>query len=185
MIVVIVNSDLSRDMHKISKQEIKMRTMLMIILFCVLANTAWATRQFPEKMEYNDQTYDLYSHPLHASFTQGTPKNFVRGSLPTACMRGYVGTWKIEDDWLYLVDLKGMGSKMPRNLLPVINPKWVSPVPATWYTGTLRIGRGRILGVKGGIESREEEFFLEIKEGQLISIQTEDKNNANLSEQEK
>lgn len=163
-----------------------MRTILMVILFCVLASNTWATRQFPEIIEYNDQTYDLYSLPLEALFAQGTPRTFVQGSLPTACMRGYVGTWKIEDDWLYLVVLKGMGSDMPRNLLPVIDPTWVSPVPATWYTGTLRIGRGRILDFKMGFEeSREEEIFLEIQNGQLISIQAEDKNNSTLSDQEK
>jgi hypothetical protein len=60
----------------------------------------------------------------------------------TACWRGYVGTWKIKNDELYLVSLQEGYPRTGGIPLDKVNPDWISPVKATWFTGTIQIGKG-------------------------------------------
>jgi len=52
----------------------------------------------------------------------------------TACWREYLGTWEIKDNKFYLVNLVGR-FKIVDN----------SPILADWFTGTLKIPKGKIL----------------------------------------
>lgn len=52
----------------------------------------------------------------------------------TACWRGYIGTWKITLGKLYLVDIIGR-YKLASD----------TPLFADWYSGVLRVPRGRVL----------------------------------------
>ena len=61
------------------------------------------TAQIREKLKYNGKIYHLAAEPLYPYLVEHKIK-FVSSS--TACWRGYVGSWLIEDDHLYLVDLK-------------------------------------------------------------------------------
>ena len=63
------------------------------------------TAQIPEKLLFEGERHAMYSNPLGDYCAVG-------GELPkfapscTALWRGYVGTWEIINDRLYMVELK-------------------------------------------------------------------------------
>ena len=152
-----------------------MKTILTTLFVCLLASTANATRQFPEVLVYNNTTYDMYTTPLEALFPAGKTRAFVSRPSSTACARGYIGSWKIEDDGLFLMALHDGTPHQNTIALNKVDPKWVSPVKADWFSGTLRLGSGKILSRAMGVdERREKEVYLDIENGTVISIQEVD-----------
>ena len=152
-----------------------MKKIVMAVLICTAGGTAFATSQVPEVLVYGGTTNDLYTTPLESLFSAGSPKVFIERPSSTACWRGYVGTWKIEKDELYLVALQEGHPRAGAIPLDKVNPQWESPVKATWFSGTLRIGRGKVLmGGMGFSEKRESDIFLEIKEGIIVSTRQVD-----------
>lgn len=83
----------------------------------------------------------------------------------TACWRGYQGTWEIEDDVLYLVDVRG---------------GWIlrgeGRLEADWFSGELRVPRGELLNYihMGFASTYEEELILTIEEGAVVDRQVID-----------
>ena len=86
----------------------------------------------------------------------------------TACCRGYVATWKIEDVKFYFVDIKGLYRKKNKE-----------PIFADWFTGELKIPQGKLLKrVHLAFASvYEEEIHIKIKDGIVQSIETIDNRN--------
>ncbi|HNW27514.1 MAG TPA: hypothetical protein PKN50_03460 [Spirochaetota bacterium] len=76
--------------------------------------------------------------------------------LSTACWRRYVATWEIRDRRLYLLSIEG-----------VYRVIGIGPVPADWFSGTLRVPRGRLLScVHRGFESvYERDQYIDIEGG--------------------
>lgn len=112
----------------------------------------------------------MCSEPLDAYFSIAniTPKFRVDC---TACWRGYVGTWLIENDRLYLVDISAYLEDGSEANLQSLFPLAKEKVFADWFTGTLRIPQGKILDyVHGGyLSTYEQDLFLEIKKGYLVN----------------
>ena len=54
--------------------------------------------------------------------------------LSTACWRRYIGTWEIKENRLYLVDVLGRFELLGDE-----------PLFADWFSGTLRIPRGKLV----------------------------------------
>ena len=94
------------------------------------------TLQIAEKLTYNGQKYELHTEPLrpylykHPIDRPGRTHSFC-----TACRRGYVGHWAIEDDKLYLVQLDCL-ELPPRNALDDLFPGQ-QKVFAEWFSGTI------------------------------------------------
>ena len=152
------------------RQKEKMKPIVVAMLLSYLASAVYATSQVPEVLVYNGTTNDMYSTPLESFFSAETPKVFLEKPSSTACWRGYVGTWKIENDELYLIALQEGHPRTGAIPLDKVSPKWVSPVKATWFTGTIRVGSGKVLmGGMGFSEKRERDVFLEIKDGKVVS----------------
>jgi hypothetical protein len=66
----------------------------------------------------------------------------------TALWRGYVGTWEIMNDRLYLVALDGcmlLDSKQTDVMLKDVFPHYPEGLFAQWYSGELRCTRGKLL----------------------------------------
>ena len=91
----------------------------------------------------------------------------------TALWRGYVGTWEIVDDRLYLVELKGTLAGGIEASVATIFPEFPNRVFAHWYTGTIRLPGGKLLRyVHGGYRSIYElDRLLEIEHGVLKNTQ--------------
>jgi len=65
------------------------------------------TAQEREMLYYNGKTYWLATEPLKQLFDLMGDDRPVLVSGSTSCWRGYVGTWEIENDKLFLIDFKG------------------------------------------------------------------------------
>jgi hypothetical protein len=102
---------------------------------------------------------ELYELPLDDWFAQtGTTPGF---SAPhTALWRGYVATWEIRDDRLYLVGLKSHLPDGREGTLGDLFPDSPDRVFAHWYSGTLRVPQGKEIGyVHAGFGSIHESML--------------------------
>ena len=133
------------------------------------------TAQAMEKIFINGKEHSMASEPLasYLSNLKVKPKLFPPSS---ACWRGYVGTWEIKKDKLYLIAFEGFTINIYKPFgIDILFPD-KKIVFAEWFTGEVRIPQGDILDyVHGGyLSSFEKDMFLEIKNGQLIGQRTVD-----------
>jgi hypothetical protein len=148
-----------------------------VIIMCYVTFMVHATSQVPEVIIYDYVANDMYSTPLESFFSTNNlkPKVFYEYPPSTACWRGYVGTWKIEGGYLYLVSLRQGYPNTGTISLDKVDPKWVTPVKAVWFTGIIRLGKGKVLrGGMGFSEKREIDIFLEVKNGKVDSTRQVD-----------
>ena len=126
------------------------------------------TAQIPEKLKYKGKKYDMCSEPLRAYFAL-TGIKFKPRVICSALSRGYVGSWKIIDDRLYLVKLKNRYAKNAKSCMAEYFPDHPDRVFAEWYSGKLRLPQGELLKyIHGGYASiYESVLFLTIKNGIL------------------
>lgn len=96
------------------------------------------TRQIAEKLAYNGQKYELHTEPLSLYLDkhpiERTGDTYI---VSTACWRGYVGHWTIEDDKLYLVELDDFDVFRPGHIMGNLFPGQ-EKVFAEWFSGTIR-----------------------------------------------
>ncbi len=133
------------------------------------------TAQFSEKLIYKGETLSLFTTPLDLMVKNATFRWKFEGTC-TALWRGYVGTWSIEADRLYLKAIKVMSHEIDDDSgwksLP-LDEQFASSgegVFAHWYTGELRCPLGGLIKyVHCGFESiYEEDLFLKIRRGKLM-----------------
>lgn len=125
------------------------------------------TVQFEEELIYNGKRYNMTSLPLTSYPKEKNIKWEPRGFF-SACWRGYIGTWSIEDNKLYLLRIESLG--IPEEVINhIFNGQ--EKVFAQWYTGRLCIPLGEILHREyyGPPPVYEKDLFLEIENGILVS----------------
>ncbi len=85
----------------------------------------------------------------------------------TALWRGYVGTWEILAGRLYLISLNGKLKNGTAATVATFFPNNPERVFAHWYSGALRLPRGKLLKyVHGDYRSvYEEDAFLSLDKG--------------------
>ena len=107
-------------------------------------NSDRMTTQAPERLRYNETEIALYGTPLCSYFAAGGPRpNFSRTS--TMLWRGYVATWEILNNRLYLVDIKADVVGEGAATLETMFPGYPDRVFAHWYSGELRSSFGECL----------------------------------------
>jgi len=155
-----------------------MRTLLMIILTLFIGINAFATAQYPDKIIYNGKKHDLYSNPLETYFEKNPDKRPQGGIMSTALWRGYVATFKVKDNQLYLKDIEIQYRDTSSNKSH--NYKWRSVIDEVfpdqknikidWLTGLLVIPHGKLVNyVHMGYASTYKKYILlEINKGDLI-----------------
>ena len=124
--------------------------MLLAGLLLVLAATAGATAQVPDRILIEGREYALNTNPLESQLRDRhgfLPENVSRS---TANWRGYVAHWAIDGDRLLLrkvevrlYDAENESSSSV-DLLTGLFPEG-APVAATWYSGALVIPDGRLV----------------------------------------
>ena len=123
------------------------------------------TAQASEKIIIDDEEYKLLAEPLESYLEKRKLKFDVRN---TACWRGYIGTWELKDNELYLTGFYGKikGKEVDLNFL---FPD-ASSVKADWFTGLLRIPVGDMIQyVHGGFDSvYSDEMYIEMKHGKAV-----------------
>ena len=86
----------------------------------------------------------------------------------SGCWRGYVGTWKIDDNKLYLVDLKGYPDKESTDLNYVFPNQ--DKVFASWFSDQIRIPTGKCLEYihMGYASTYEKDIILTLENGVVV-----------------
>ncbi len=126
------------------------------------------TCQSPERIEYEKQMLDCYSEPLRSRLPATTGINIGDNDSPYPFQvsgsdnwRGYVGTWKIESGRLYLIELEGTCTDSGAAWLTTLFPDSMEQVFANWFTGSLQIQRGEVIG---SIDS----YYLKVYEEEVV-----------------
>lgn len=128
------------------------------------------TAQIAERLRYEGEDVAMCTNPLNDYFAMGgVNPRFERAS--TALWRGYVGSWEIVNERLYMVGLAGTLESGVEASLATIFPDHPDRVFAHWYTGTIRIPQGKRLEyVHMGYGSTfERDLFLDIEKGVVIA----------------
>ena len=96
-------------------------------------------------------------HPRIIELTSEEIEDGITSS--TACWRGYIGTWEIKDGQFYLVNLIGRYKLIGKE-----------PIPADWFSGVIRIPKGKVLHyVHMGFGSvYEQEIHVKIEKGKVV-----------------
>jgi len=125
------------------------------------------TAQFHEKLIYNGEILSIAFCPplpwhdprLKKLDDDELEKDHRKYTHCTACWREYVGTWEIEDEKFYLLNVKGRYKIVGE-----------TPIFADWFNGVLRIPRGEeLLYVHMGFGSvYEEEIHVKIENGVIL-----------------
>ena len=130
------------------------------------------TAQIAENLLYQGEQVAMCTNPLSDYFAAGGFNPRFESNC-TALWRGYIGSWEIVDDRLYLVGLEGTLEDGTEATLGTVFPDFPERVFAHWYSGTLRVPQGRQLEyVHMGYGSRfERDVFLDIERGVVVKTQ--------------
>lgn len=125
------------------------------------------TAQITEKLVYNDEEYNMASLPLEPYLKR---HGFEFYAWCTACWRGYVGSWEVVDNKLYLTEFTGWQPGSDKNVeLDYLFPSQ-EKVFAEWFSGEIRIPHGEMLAyVHMGFASvYEKDLFLKFVNGVMV-----------------
>ncbi len=102
------------------------------------------TAQINEILILSGKKYSMCSCPLQLYLNLSKiPKKICCSK--TSLWRGYVGTWEIIDERLYLIELQGNFVDGSFVNLEALFPGYPDRVFAHWYSGLLRIPLGQML----------------------------------------
>jgi hypothetical protein len=126
------------------------------------------TAQAAEILHYKDRELALCAEPLDL-YLENNNIRFDSGTISTACWRGYIGEWLIENRRLYLIGLNNLDDEPIA--LSKIFPDNTKRVFAHWVTDELHCPEGKLLTyVHGGYGSTyERDLFLELRQGELVA----------------
>lgn len=154
-----------------------MKIILILIVTIFLGLKVFATAQYPDKIIYNGKEYDLYSNPLEAYFEKKPDERPKGGIMSSALWRGYVATFEVKDNQLFLKDIEieyqDTASKKSYNYKWRSVIKEVFPgqkeIKIDWLTGLIVLPYGKLINyVHLGYGSTYEKYILlEIDKGYL------------------
>jgi hypothetical protein len=128
------------------------------------------TAQFSERLIFEGQQVALLSNPLNDYFALGGSDPGFE-STSTALWRGYVGTWEILNDRLYLVELNGTLKSGDEASMESVFPGFTERVFAHWFSGCLRIPQGKRLEYvhMGYASTYERDVLLTLQNGVVVA----------------
>lgn len=107
----------------------------------------------------------LCKHPRIKYIEKGERDHFLTES--TACWRGYIASWTIKDNQLFLADIQGC--------LELVGSE---PLLATWVSEKIRLVSGEIVKYvhMGYYSTYEYEIVLKVKKGRVVRVVEETEN---------
>lgn len=106
------------------------------------------TAQIKEIMIIENEKYTMHCTPLE-SYLNILPTEVKFNYRTTACWRGYIGTWHLKNEKLYLINLKGTKYNSESCILEDVGLNFLfheqEKVFANWFTGMLTVPQGDIL----------------------------------------
>ena len=130
------------------------------------------TAQISEKLLFNGDVCSMCNEPLSMYFSLGGT-NPVFQSNNTALGRGYIGSWEIIDNRLYMIGLSGNLKDGTEASLEMVFPGFPDRVFAHWYTGKVRLPQGKILDYvhAGYMSTYERDLFLHLEKGVITKTE--------------
>ena len=127
------------------------------------------TAQISENLLYKGKDYSMCTQPLDVYLNICDIK-FESTTRCTALWRGYVGSWEIIDDRLYLIGISGDTHEYGELKLTTFFPSFPERVFAHWYNGTIRLPDGKMLEYvhMGYGSTYEKDILIEIKKGVVV-----------------
>jgi hypothetical protein len=126
------------------------------------------TKQIRDLLEYEGETYSLNTYILD-SYEKDVKKTF--SGTTTALYRGYVATFCIKDDYLYIKDLRSF-YQATGGFMSILKDNFPDSKRCNWFSGLLRIDK-----TKGYFDDEKEDYtfeYLEIYKGHFIGKRTMD-----------
>lgn len=129
--------------------------------------------QRKDRIYLDGELFELLSTPLKAFFEEHPEIPSFRGKMPE-CRKGYMASWRIRNNVLYLTGFQQVSPTVvinPRDVLS--NPKMV----ADWYYGTLRIPfHSDLQNPEGEGGPHETELHIAIQRGVVYNHEIVQKN---------
>lgn len=150
---------------------------ILISVFCFAK--VFATAQYPDKIFYNDKEYSLLTNPLEKYFENHEDKRPKGGVISSALWRGYVATFEIVENQLFIKDIKIQiwnekednteWKSVINEIFPELNERKIN-----WFSGLFTLPYGELINyVHMGYGSTYENYILiEIDKG--IANKTKD-----------
>jgi hypothetical protein len=148
---------------------LKLKLALITWLLLFSFNQALATAQFPDKIIYNGREYDLHTNPMEDYFKKFPDKKPKTGIVSSALWRGYVATFEVSDNQLFLKDIQIEVRKKDSD--KPFETEWKSflaeivsgdkKMKIDWFSGILVLPVGKIVQyVHMGYASTYENYIL-------------------------
>ena len=131
------------------------------------------TIQAGDILSYNGEKTTIATEPLKSYLETRSDVGFIFKS--TGLVRGYIGTWEIKNNQLYLISLIGFVDNNKKVDLSYLFPN-KTEVFAEWFSGDIRIPEGELLKkINLGYASVfEKDRILSFKEGIIIGETVKD-----------
>ena len=131
------------------------------------------TIQAGDILSYNGEKTTIATEPLKSYLETRSEVGFIFKS--TGLVRGYIGTWEIKNNQLYLISLLGFVDNNKKVDLSYLFPN-KTEVFADWFSGDIRIPEGELLKkINLGYASVfEKDRILSFKEGIIIGETVKD-----------
>ncbi len=139
--------------------------------------------QLPDIIFLRGVRNDLYTNPLELYWHRLRKKRPAFHSLED-CKRGYVATWEIKNNQLFLKSVEGnferkfffFIKKIMTYSLKILFPKAGNRfVKANWFSGKLRIPQGKMTLYDDDYRSRfEREIIINVNKGDITKMVTLD-----------
>lgn len=151
---------------------LKITLMALGVLGLLIPQAALATTQFSEILYLNGQKHSLDSLPLEQYYGPGNPRPQFRAPN-TATWRGYIATWEIDRGVLYLKAIQAWNDQ-GKVELPALFPGQKGPVPATWFTGKLKVPQGKMLNPAVPQPIYEKYLMITVEKGRVVNQEVVD-----------
>jgi hypothetical protein len=139
--------------------------------------------QEPDILLYQGEPVSLEASPLESFFDEENPRpDFI--SFSPANQRGYVATWEIDKDTLFLVGITGAATfadsaagEVEEIDLEDLFPAHAGKIKATWFWGELRIPQGKEVQYvhMGDGSIWAQDLVLEVRRGKIVGSRTVDR----------
>jgi hypothetical protein len=128
------------------------------------------TAQFSERLNWNGKNLSMCTEPL-GFWLRSNGRKIRFGMSSTACWRGYIGSWEIINDRLYLVGIDASSEDGRPITLDDLFPGYSNGVFAHWVTREVRCPQGKMLDYvhMGYASTYEMDLYLTFSKGYLIS----------------
>lgn len=126
----------------------KLNGFVFFFALVFAAGQSLATSQAADRLVYKGDTLLLFSNPLE-NYLETKPQRTLNGIeltwTSTACYRGYLATWKISNDSLFLISVQaGCDSQNPK-YFDLRQEFGSDTVFAGWYSGNALAPQGKLL----------------------------------------